>query len=58
MRIEIIEDGNEIELPLISDDYDLMDDLEYLKTEFKPLIFNRSIIKYFGIDLVWHKKFR
>lgn len=58
MNIEIIEKGKKIEIPLHNDDYDVMDDLEYLRFEFKPFIMNRSIIKYFGIDLVWHKRFR
>lgn len=58
MKIELFEDGKEIEIPLIYENYDVMDDLYYLKEELKNLIMNRSVVKYFGIDLVWHKRFK
>ena len=53
MKIEIVENGTYIEQNMVIDNFDLMDSLEYLQTEFRPLIFNSKVIKYFGIDLLW-----
>lgn len=50
MKLEIIQDGVISEPPLLFEDYDFMEELELLKTEFKPLIMNRSLVNYFGVD--------
>jgi len=58
MEIKRYGPKGELEIPLINDDYDVMEDLNYLRESFKVMIMNRSVIKYFGIDLLWHKRYR
>jgi len=50
MILEIVKDGIITYPPITFDDYDFMEDLEELKNEFRPLIMNRSVVKYFGIE--------
>lgn len=51
MKFRILIEDIEMELPLASDENDIDLMMDILKTEFKPLITNAKILKYFGIDL-------
>ena len=51
MEFTILFENIEMELPLVSEENDIDLMMDILKTEFKPLITNAKILKYFGIDL-------
>lgn len=53
MEIEIIENNEKKQLSFVDDEYDFFDSLDELKNKFKPFVFDKNIIKYFGIDLLW-----
>jgi hypothetical protein len=48
--MKVYKDNIEYEIPLVEED-NLIDGIDMLKEEFKKLITNAKIIKYFGIDL-------
>jgi hypothetical protein len=48
--MKVYKDNIEYEIHLVEED-NLIDGIDMLKEEFKKLITNAKIIKYFGIDL-------